>query len=188
MGIFRGRYHSKWLLIRDTSGEDAATFAACIALATNEGDFANLPDSAYQIQSAGAGEGPHEGYSAGDRWMFAFCGTDAENETFSFNLVCWARANGMAQVICEGNGILGTQDVVLYPDDDATATNAFWADTLTLDETTKWPTVAVYNAGGDNEVAILVADLCGAEYVYPFIYDAGGGSEATSITVFGRPY
>ena len=180
-------YHSSWHLVRDTATENGATFAACLPLATSEGDFANMTASRFRISSRDAMSS--EGYSAGGAWMFVFCGTDTADDTFSFNLVGWSKTNGMAQVICEGNAILGTQDVVKYPDDFATATSAFWADTIVLDETTKWPSVAVYNSG-DNEVAFILVDMTGLEYVYPYIYDADGttGVEAVSVTVYGRRY
>lgn len=180
-------HHSSWHLVRDTAAEDAADFATALPLATSEGDFANMTTSSFRISSYNVVSSRSEGYSPGGAWMFVFCGTDAADDTFSFTLVGWAKTNGMAQVICEGNGILGTQDVVLYPDDGATATNAFWADTITLDETTKWPSVAVYNSG-DNEVAFILVDMTGLEYVYPYIYDAAGTAECATVTVYGRRY
>jgi hypothetical protein len=95
----------------------------------------------------------------------------------------------MLQVICEGNGIIGVQAVVLYPDDSAAATNIFWADTITLDETTKWNTVSVLNSG-DNEVAIIHVDMAGLEWVQLCVYDADGatGIEAGDITCYGKRY
>jgi hypothetical protein len=186
-------YHSSWHLIRTLDTEDAADFATALALATNAGDFDSIPSDAFRITSHSAGIGPHEGMSPGGAWMLVFgCSTtdtDDDSETFSFTLVGWAKTNGMAQVICEGDGAAGTQDVVTYPGaSSATDANDTWADTLNLDETTKWPSVAVYNASGDNEVAILVFDTTGLEYIYPFIYDAAGTAEATAVAVYGRRY
>jgi len=180
-------YHSSWHLVRAVAAEDAADFATALALATSKGDFANKPAGAFQIPSRSAGMSRRgEGYSPGTKWMFAICGTDAADETFSFNVVGWAKTNGMAQIICEGNGVLGTQDVVIYPG-GSTATNGFWADTITLDETTKWPSVAACNSG-DNEVAIIVIETTGLEWIQFIVYDAGGGAEAASIGVYGRRY
>jgi len=70
---------------------------------------------------------------------------------------------------------------------------AFWADTITLDETTKWTSAAnegvcaVINST-DNEVACLVVDLAGLEWIQFVIYDADAatGEEAGDITVYGR--
>lgn len=187
-------YHAGWKLIRETATEDGATFAAVYDLAGAEGNFASKDSSSvedggpYRIRSvAGTGDG-NEFQTVGAAWEFVISGGVEDNDTFSFNLIGWSRINGMLQVICEGNGIIGTQDVVLYPDDGATATSIWWADTITLDETTKWNTVEVLNSG-DNEVAVIHVDTAGLEWVQFVIYDAGGtGTESNNLTVFGRPY
>jgi hypothetical protein len=177
-------YHSSWQRVKDSASEDGANFAATLNLSSNEGDFDDMPSEAFHIIARGA---PGQEYSLGGAWQFAFYGTDAANETFSFTLVGYARANGMAQIICEGDGVLGTQDVQTEPNGDA-ITNGFWADTINLDETTKWPSVAVYNASGDNEMAILSVDLAGLEYVVFITYDVAGSSEASTLGVYGRRY
>jgi len=66
---------------------------------------------------------------------------------------------------------------------------AFWVDTINLDETTKWPSVAVYNSG-DNEVAFIVVDMTGLEWVQFVVYaaDAATNEEAGDVTVYGRLY
>lgn len=73
---------------------------------------------------------------------------------------------------------------------------AFWADTITLDETTKWDAsgsdpnhIAVLNSG-DNEIAMLELDLRGIEYIQFVFYDcdAATGEEAGALKVYGRPY
>ncbi len=275
-------FHSEWVLVRDTADEDGATFAATYDL-TTEGNFANKDSStvanggAYQIS-------PRAGLN--NRWMFAFCGKNYNNteDTFSFNLIGWSKDNGMLQVIAEGNCVLGTQGVIVYPDggdalgelvsmtgityDDSggaqdnyfsktdvglnvvagmmayvtgtnitsgyyqvtivtdddnikiavTATNdntdstvdinpAMWADTIALDETTKWTStingaaassgnkgvLEVLNADGSisaGEVAAIVVDLKGIDWVQVVIYDADAatGEQAGDITVFGRKF
>lgn len=184
------QYHSGWHLIEAVASEDAADFATALPLATNKGDFANKTTEAFQIPSWGS-YGGHEGYSPGTQWMFAFCGTDAADETFSFTMVGWAKTNGMAQIICEGNGVLGTQDIVIYP--GGASVTGFWADTISLDETTKWPKqrsgnlagTAIYNSG-DNEVALLVVDLAGIEWIDFVTYDVAGSAEASTLGVYGR--
>lgn len=267
-------YHSSWKLIRETNNEDADTKALVYNL-TLAGDFDNKNSSAvasggpYHIRSyAGSGAGT-EFQSVGGAWMFAICGEnfDDVDDTFDFNIVGWSRINGMLQTIAEGDGVLGTQAVIAYPDDGAdavgatcsetsvaydhtagtqekyftvtnegfdgaavgqmayvtgtnitsgyykvlvvtdtnnvsinvTASNdntdstvqinpAFWADTINLDETTKWPSVAVYNSG-DNEVCFVLIDTTGLEWIQWIIYKATAGSgEAGNITVYGRPY
>lgn len=270
-------YHSRWHLVRETADQDGDTRALCYNF-TTQGNFANKDSSTvaaggpFHIVSSGGGVGPHEGMSPGGAWMFAICGLnyDVANDnvvdnTFSFNVVGWSKTNGMLQNICEGSGILGTQAVIVYPDDDAdalgmvcsetgvtytdssktftvtnegfdgaavgmmayvTGTNltdgyyavttatdvntiimsgmtstgdntdstvdinpAFWVDTITLDETTKWPSVAVYNSA-DNEVAVIVMDTTGLEWVQFILYacDGASGIEAGDLTVYGRRY
>lgn len=193
-------YHSGWHLIRETATEDGANFAAVYALATSEGDFANKDSSTvlaggpFKIPTTRS-QNYGEGHSAGSRWQFAICGGISDDDTASFNLIGWSKDNGMLQVICEGDVVLGTQDVVLYPDDSAAATGIFWVDTINLDETTKWPKrngdlagTNVYNSG-DNEVCILEVALMGIEWIQFVFYDCGGaGTEMNNITVYGRRY
>ncbi len=181
-------HHSSWRVIRASAAEDAADFATALPLATSEGDFANKPSGAYHITSRDAIGSHSEGYSPGGAWMFAICGVGVDTDTFSFNIVGWGKTNGMAQVIAEGDGALGPQDVVIYPG-GAAVTDGFWADTITLDETTKWPSVAAFNSG-DNEVATIVVDTTGLEWIQFIVYDALGAqaSEANSVAVYGRRY
>ena len=267
-------YHSSWHLVRETADEDAAAFATEYNL-TTEGNFANKDSSTvlaggpFRIRSVNAGVGASEGYSIGSVWMFAICGKNYNNvdDTFSFNIIGWSKTNGMLQVIAEGDGVLGTQAVIVYPDggdavgelvsetgvaydhtggaedtyftvtnegfdgavagmlayvtgtnitsgyyqvtvvtdtnnvkiavtatddnDDSTVqiNPAFWADTINLDETTKWPSVEKYNSG-DNEVAFILVDTTGLEWIQFVVYaaDAATNEEAGDITVFGRRY
>ena len=181
-------YHTRWQLVKTVAAEDGADFAATLDLAGGEGGFANKTSGAFQIRSRSAISSRSEGYSFGGAWIFSFCGVGVENDTFSFNLVGWAKTNGMAQVIAEGDGVLGTQDVVIYPS-GAAVTDGFWVDTINLDETTKWPSVAVYNSG-DDEVALLVVDMTGLEWVDFITYDAlsSQAGEANSVGVYGRGY
>ncbi len=180
-------FHSSLHLVRATAAEDGATFAAALDLAAGEGDFANKPSNAFRIRPL-SDIGRSEGMSPGAAWLFYFAGNDTTNDTFSFTMVGWARINGPAQVICHGDCVLGTQDVVLYPHDSSTATNVFWADTVNIDSLLSWPSINQYNSAG-NEIGILAVDLTGIEFVQFFIYDAaGGGTEATTVTVYGRRY
>lgn len=72
---------------------------------------------------------------------------------------------------------------------------AFWADTLTIDERTKYPrdgdanNVQVYNSG-DNEVAFLIIETTGLEWLQVIIYDADAATaeESGAISVYGRRY
>lgn len=179
-------FHASWVRVKDSAAEDGATFAATAAFDANGGDFGNMFTDYYQVTSRGNPRQPYTA-SAGGAWQFAFYGTDAANETFSFTVVGWAKGNGMAQVICEGDGVLGAMTIGTEPNGDA-ITTGLWADTINLDETTKWPSVGVYNASGDDECAILCIDLTGLEYISFVTYDVAGGSEASTIGVYGRLY
>jgi hypothetical protein len=192
-------YHSGWHLVRETAAEDGATFAAVYALATSEGNFANKDSSTvlaggpFRIPTV-TSRNYGEGYSPGSKWAFIICGGPTDNDTFSFNVVGWAKDNGPAQIICEGAGALGTQDVVIYPDGGAAA-SIWWVDTITVDEQTKWPSydgalgapgVAVFNSA-DNEIAMLVIETAGIEWLQFVMYDCdGSGTEMTNLTVYGR--
>jgi hypothetical protein len=278
-------YHAGWQLVRETADEDGADFATVYDLTgvgTTNGDFASMDATgvllggAFRIPSRNSEQGV--GYSHGTKWAFAICGSNYNNvdDTFSFNVVGWSKTNGMMHNIVEGDGVIGTQAVVVYPDggdahgelvssiaavythadttftmtdelDDVvtgmlarvtgsgftnailqittvtsndsfvcsaitstgncTATvqinPAFWCDDLQVDELTKWSAggagdantnmmsnnVAVIN-DGDNEVALLVLDLAGLEYIQFVFYDCDGetGDQAGNLTVYGRPY
>ncbi len=187
------QYQGSWMRIEDSAAEDGANFAATLNLDGDEGAWASKTSEAIQLRPQNPTRAG--GYSYGSNWMFAFYGTDAANETFSFTLVGWAQTNGMAQIICEGDGILGTQDVVTEPNGDS-ITNGLWADTISLDEQTKWPNydgslgtpgVSVHNST-DNEVALLYVNLAGIEWIDFVTYDVAGTAEATSLGVYGRRY
>lgn len=267
-------YHSAWKLIRETANEDSDTFALTYNL-TTAGNFDNKDSSTvanggpYHIRSYYGGEG-REFISPGGAWIFTICGENfnATDDTFSFHILGWSKINGMLQVIAEGDGVLGDQAVIAYPDDNADALGAtstgtdvgytasshtylsttgefdgtvvnmmayvtsadegkltsgfyevttytdvntivmsgdggssdttatvqinpaFWADVINLDETTKWPSIAVYNSeASSGQVAFIKIDTTGLEWVQFVIYKAAGsGDEAGNITVYGRPY
>lgn len=277
-------YHMGWSLVRSAAEQDGETFAAVYDLTgvgTTNGEFASKSGDAFRIPSRNSRDGI--GYAPGtNKWLFAICGKnyDDADDTFSFDMVGWAKGNGMMHVICEGSGVLGTQAVVIYPDGSdslgelvdessvtythattkftvtneafenvaagmlarvtgsnltnaivqvTTATDAnnivcsgvsstdnntdstvqinpaFWADTISLDEVTKWSgavadantangyyqmagNIAVLNSG-DNEVSLLEVDLMGLEYIQFVFYDANAtGGEAGDLRVYGRPF
>jgi hypothetical protein len=185
-------YQSSWQRIEDSAVEDGADFETTLNIDANEGDWSNKTSEAFHIIANYGNLGAR--YSPGTQWMFAFFGSDADSDTFSFDLVGWASTNGFAQIICEGDGVLGAQDVVIEPNGDA-AGHEYWADTINLDETTKWDqsgsdpnNITVINSG-DNQVAILIINLRGIEWIDFVTYDCdGSGGEAATIGVYGRRY
>ena len=72
---------------------------------------------------------------------------------------------------------------------------SFWADTITMDETTKWPrdgdanNIGVYNSG-DNEVCFIVVETTGLEWIQFVLYDCDGaeGIQAGDLAVYGRRF
>ena len=179
-------YHSDWNLIRDTGSEDGGDLDAVYDL-TSEGGFASKGADAFHIVSKDVIT-TQGGISAGAAWDIVVSGGIDEDDTFSWTLVGWARANGMLQVIANGTGAIGTQAVVIYPGGIADP-NAFWADTLVItDSPVLWNTVEVLNSGNDN-VAFLHVDIAGLEWLQFIIYDAdGSGTEAANLTAFGKRY
>ena len=187
-GELTDTHHSSWREIRASAAQDGDRFDDVVDLNDGGGNFASKPSGAYHISSRGATSSHSEGFSIGGAWFFSICGVGESDDVFSFTIVGWGKSNGMAQVLAEGNGILGTQDVVIYPG-GAAVTDGFWADTLTLDETTKWPSVTIVNSG-DNEAAAIIADLTGLEWIQFVVYDSLGSNagEANSTSVYGRRY
>lgn len=188
-------HHSSWSLVRETATEDGATFETVYDLDANEGDWASRDSNSvadggsFRIRSTNIGARTPEGKSPGAVWIFTITGGVEDNDTFSFHIVGWSKTNGMLQVLAVGDGIIGTQDVVLYPDDGAAAI-LWWADTINIDSVSpvRWPGVSVRNSGND-EVAMILVDLTGIEYIQFVFYDADGtGTKANNLTVFGRRY
>ena len=182
-------YHKRWFLVRETATEDGADLAAVYALATNKGNFASKDPCSVILGGAFPIRSSNRGISVGGAWAFIICGGLADDDTFSFDILGWAIANGPAQVIAHGDGVIGTQDVVLYPDDSAAAASIWWADTLNIDTVADWPgSIGIYNSGND-EICMLVIDMTGLEWVQFVMYECdGSGTEASNLTVYGRPY
>jgi hypothetical protein len=189
-------YHSSWHLVRETADEDGADFETVYNLDASEGHWAGKDGNSvadggpFQIRSTDTEmRPPSEGMSPGAVWEFVICGGLAENDTFSFDIVGWSKTNGMLQVIAVCDGVIGTQDVVIYPDSGA-ATNIWWADTINLDTVSpvRWPGVSVRNSG-NNEVCMILVDTTGLEWIQFVMYDCdGSGTEASNLTVYGRRY
>lgn len=133
----------------------------------------------------------------------------AESTYFSKTDVGLNVVAGMQAYVTGTNITTGFYQVTIVTDNDnikiaVTATDdntdstvqiapSMWADTITLDEVTKWPKfqgnlpgVGVYNSG-DNEIAILQI-LNPPEWIQFVVYDADGatGEQAGNITVYGR--
>jgi len=157
---------------------------------TTGGDFAHKPAAAKSLK---ADIGEHGTFitkagidtTTANGVQLIFCGGAAADKTFHYKIYAWKNANGPAEVVADGNGVLGTQAVVKYPDTAAAATSKFWADTLTV--TGYWlKTVTSTATTGSNGVAKLWFDMCGYEWLYVEITSADNttGTEAGLISVY----
>jgi len=148
-----------------------------IAIAT-EGDFAQKPSGAVKIPRV-------RGDTEANSIQIIIAGEDTANETFSWKLWAWKSKNGPAEVIADGTGILGTQDVVKYPDTGLAVTAAtLWADTIAITNNVFVKTWRVADSG-NNRVAKLVGDLAGYEWIYLEITDANDATtEAGMVSAY----
>ena len=77
--------------VRDDGGEDAATLAAVLNIAT-EGDSASRPSDAWDLT-------PNGGVSSANSPFFQFA-VNADGATFSAVCFAWGEFNGPAQLVC----------------------------------------------------------------------------------------
>jgi hypothetical protein len=164
------------MLLRAENNEDAVAIDL-----TTSGDFASKPVSAIQVPML-----PLSQQTQVKNLVFYFCGGAAADKTFGFKIYGWRNNGGMAELIAEGTGTLGTQAVVKYPHNGAAATNKFWADTLAISAQGTPETFQVADASGGNRCAKLFGYNCGYEWLYCEISSADGttGAEAGNITVY----
>jgi len=173
-GFFAETYHAPYTLLRAEANEDATALDL-----TTKGDFANMPAAAKRL---GSNAGANNAVGA---IQLIFCGGSAAGKTFTYTIYAWRTDNGPAEFVATGTGTLGTQAVIKYPHNRATATSKFWADTLTA--TGRWnKTVTSTDSTGNNQVAKLLFDFCGYEYIYVEVTSADGstGTEAGNISVY----
>jgi len=155
---------------------------------TSEGDFAQKPSTALDLFERSVFETdkqdtPIRPVLVPNGIEFFFTGGSAENKTFGWKLYAWRNENGMARHVATGTGTLGTQAVVTYPHNGSTATNKFWADTLTVTWWNWLKEVKSTDTVGHNTAASIWLDNCGYRYWHIIITDADGstGTEAGDI-------
>jgi hypothetical protein len=149
---------------------------------TTTGDFTHKPTAAKHIPVV-----QYTQQTQVKNVVFYFCGGSAANKTFGYKIWAW-RNNGMAELVAEGTGTLGTQAIVKYPNNSTTATNKYWADTLTISSGGQGTpeTFQVADGSGADRCAKLYGYNCGYEWFYCEITDADGttGSEAGLVSVY----
>lgn len=96
--------------------------------------------------------------------VLSFAGGDADDDAFEWRIYGWRNENGPAEIIADGTGILGSQEVVKYPHNglppDATR---FWADSLVVING-YWIKRVDATDVGNNSVAKVWFDTAGYRY------------------------
>lgn len=155
-----------------------ATADTPIALATSEGDFANMPASGVLDIATSFGGWQGECPANMLEWIFA---GDTAGDTFVCTMYAYRTINGPARQVASIAGTIGTMDVVAFPTALATAVERFWADTLVVTDT--WlKTVSAADNGAANRCSAVQFDTCGYRYFYPEI------TTDDNITVFASSY
>lgn len=164
--------------VRDDGGEDGASLAAILDIAT-AGDSASRPSDAWDLGSYGA-------VSSGNSVYFNFA-VNADGATFKAACFAWGEENGPAQLVCTIDVTGGAQAVIKWPDSQLDVTR-FWVDTATT-VTDYWPkTVTVGGSGGANDlVTTLFFDGMGKRYYKWYVWDADGttGTQASNVSIWG---
>ena len=154
------------------------TFTANLA---TQGNFAQKPSGALDVldiirldPNASEEKDPKViANSVANGLVFTFAGGAAADAVFSWKIYGWRNENGPAELLADGTGVLGTQAVVKYPHNGATATSKFWADTLVV-ENEYWIKEVEATASGNNSVSKVWFDTCGYRYFYVEIPTSDG--------------
>ncbi len=144
------------------------TFSDTLATA---GDFANKPSDTIDIldpafldpTTSETKKFSFQAISNANGIVIYFLGGDANDDAFTWNVFGWRNQNGAAELIADGTGILGSQAVVKFPHNGATATSQFWADTIVVSNN-YWIKRVQATTIGSNSVAKLWFDTAGYRY------------------------
>ena len=176
---------------RNEADENGAAGAPDIFNIATEGNFAQMPSTVLDLAKTDLfipKEGQKFGVLRQNGLAFSFSGSSAAGKTFTYDIFTWSPKNGPAHHYIKGTGILGTQQVVKYPHNGETATNRFWADTLTITWENALKEVEVTDETGQNSISEVWFDGTGFRYFFIQISDADGstGTEAGDIAVYYR--
>ena len=134
---------------------------------TTAGDFASMPSDVLDIFKTDIMT-PNQSPVFAESWVngicFIFCATDAHSKNLNFRLLGWKNENGAAEIICNGTAETGTQAVVKYPHNGATATGAYWCDNIVVSNE-YWMKEIEATATAGNSISKLWFDLCGYRYL-----------------------
>ena len=177
---------------RNEADENGTAGAPAIFVLATEGNFAQKPSTALDLARKDLFV-PRDGQKFGELVQnglaFSFSGSGAAGKTFTYDIITWSIQNGFAKHSVNGIGTLGTQEVIVYPhNNEATTTDRFWADTLTVEWENHPKEVESTDTIGHNSVAEVWFDGTGIRYVFIQISDADGstGTEAGDIACFYR--
>lgn len=168
-------------LLNDTAAEDYADEAAFVTAITDgaAGDYANRVTTDMQAIPTGT-----------TVVSIYVCGGATDGDTAGVIIVGYGDVNGPIEVVCTANGIVGTQDVVLYPHDASAATNRFWVDTWTIvEDNWKTSTGVTKQSDGSNYINTLSFDPLHLKYIKCFTYGVNGGvtaGEADDVTIYAQ--
>ena len=172
-------FQSGYERIRQEANEDPnTTIGSTLVVTDTNSDYAQIPANAFKIKATSGGTTLMKAV------QIIFCGGDAANDTFTYTVYAWRADNGPAEMVCTGVGTLGTQQVVKYPHDKTTATDRFWADTITY--TSYWIGAVSVADSGNNRIAKLLFNANGYKYLYVQITNADDttGTEAGNVSVY----
>ena len=153
---------------------------------TTEGDFAQKPVANAANAYLGAFDVNRSSISAQivNGIAFSFFGTGGANKGFKWRLYAYRSSNGPIHQVAEGTGLLGTQGVIKFPHNGATAPTALWADTLTVTWYNWYKEVKPTDETGNNTQAEIWLDACGYRWWYIEIDDPDAGDAATTIGAY----
>lgn len=163
--------------MRTEANENAST----IDLAANGGSWGNRPTS--DIFSLGSNNIPeHIAFIIG---AGINAGTDPNDKTLSWKLYTWKAEGAPCEYVAHGTAVVGTQDVVLFPDGRGSADARNWVDTITI-TAEEWVGVVDTVDSGNNRICKLKVQVRNHQHWYMEITSADGatGTEAGKVSVW----
>ncbi len=186
----------KIFVARPEDNENGDSGAPAVFALETASDYVNIPSGAVDVLDPAYLDPTTEtskaqlltSLSKVNAILLSFSGGAAADKTFTYDIFTWANENGAAKHTANGTSILGTQKVVKYPHNGATATNKFWADTLVVTWSNHPKRVTSSDTIGHNSIAEVWLDMTSLRFLFVQISDADGstGTEAGDIACYFR--
>jgi len=171
------------VIARELAAKDA-TLGTEIDM-TTEGDYAQKPTATTSYLGAfDVHPTDQKGAIRVNGLAFSFLGTGGADYAFKWRLYTWRAANGPIHQVAAGTGTLGTQGVIKFPHNGATAPTSLWADTLTVTWYNWYKEVTSTDETGHNTQAEIWLDACGYKWWYIEIDDPDAGDAATTVGAY----